>query len=526
MTKNIIMSAAAAAAAFLTALSCTRTQQVPAPETSISQGTATESSVSFTVTAKNAETIAYIVTEASEALPAEEILSKGTPAESGSEVTATGLKSATQYTIMAAASGKGGLSKVATATMTTKEEQQEPAPEPSVTVSAKEAQTNSITFSVSTENCTAAAYTVHGEDVTMDAEKILASGTGVKLPSEEITIDGLEPGTVYCISAAGKSSDGKYSEPVTVKMTTKEEEPSSGPVEFKSQVEAKYLGDTHGTGNGEYFFTLSDGKTPQTVMSFSLFQLPPYDPDKQIDLPERTYKLARTYGMNTFDPDKTVCTDAGGTKRSFTDGTISVEKTGLQYTLTISLVTGSGEEFSATYAGPLTFTNESGELTGLPRIDKDITGLEFTTALAKYYDDSDQCDNCIVHLYDVEPKTSGDSDYLFSEGHMLCLDLSTAVSEDMKLSEGTYTIASGASAPLTMAEGYEYEFMGSVLAMGSYCEKMDANRDSAYGFITGGSVVITATDKGYRINADLTDSKGNRISGTFEGEINMTDKRR
>lgn len=395
---------------------------------------------------------------------------------------------------------------------------------PSVSIKAGAVTESSVAFTITTTQSKQAGYIILSQGEAPSASKIISEGTKINVPEQTVTEDGLSADTKYTVYAASHA-DGIYSEVASIEISTLPHE-NDGPIELNTQVEAKYLGDTHKNGNGEYRFTVSDGKSSGCSMTFSLFQLPPYDPDKNIDLPTRTYEYSTTFGMNTFDPENTFCMLETGHKTTFKDGKVTVEKSGLQYTITAEMTTTDDKDFKATYIGYLTFTNESESIPGLPRTDCDLTELNFIKGIAKYYSYNDRFDNCIVHLYDVEPRISGSSDFLFSEGHMLCLDLTTAISEEMVLDEGTYKVsASIGKDPLTFGKGYEYEFMGSALAMGTYIEKMDSNLDSAYGFISEGEVTISRNGTAYSITAKLKDDKGYSISGTFEGEIQMIDIR-
>ena len=46
-----------------------------------------------------------------------------------------------------------------------------------------------------------------------------------------------------------------------------------------------------------------------------------------------------------------------------------------------------------------------------------------------------------MNLYDVQPTVNDDYDYLIGAGHMVSLYLTTALSEEMVLQEGTYTVS-------------------------------------------------------------------------------------
>ena len=68
-------------------------------------------------------------------------------------------------------------------------------------------------------------------------------------------------------------------------------------------------------------------------------------------------------------------------------------------------------------------------------------------------------------------------------------------------------------------------FMGSLLPLGTYCEERNDSFESVYGMISGGTVVVTKVGEGYRFVLDLTTDKNHKVTGSYEGKVEMTDKR-
>ena len=328
-----------------------------------------------------------------------------------------------------------------------------------------------------------------------------------------------------------------YSDVKTVEMTT--DQAVEGPIVFDRQAAGGYY-PTESSYIGEFLLVLADGETTEAggvyattgagrTMSIDLYQMAVSNPNTTITLPARDYRYATNKGLTTFDPVKTYCmvNDGKGniTRTDFKAGTISVKKVGSTYTITATLTTTDDEEFTASYEGPLTIENKtSTEIPDLPTLDKDVTNLSFIRALGKYYSDSDTADQCIVNLYDVEPTISYGSDYLGQAGHLVSLDLSTAVSTEMQLQEGTYNV-SASGTPGSYEAGRQTEFMDTKLPVGTYCEERNDNFQSFYGFVSSGTVTITKSGSGYRFVLDFTTDKGHKVSGTYEGNVEMTDKR-
>ena len=95
---------------------------VTPPTVGVSKGKVGETTLSFTVTAVDAEKLAYVVFESSETAPeAEAILTDGVALalEQTEPIVVSGLTPETEYCIIAAASNKGGAVKSAPVTMTT-----------------------------------------------------------------------------------------------------------------------------------------------------------------------------------------------------------------------------------------------------------------------------------------------------------------------------------------------------------------------------------------------------------------------
>ena len=92
------------------------------PTVAVTPGLTAEKAITFTITSTDAEKVAYLVIEGTEAPTASEVLANGTAVEANKsvEIKAGDLKAATEYTIVAAAQNSNAVVKT-TATMTTKE---------------------------------------------------------------------------------------------------------------------------------------------------------------------------------------------------------------------------------------------------------------------------------------------------------------------------------------------------------------------------------------------------------------------
>lgn len=509
----------------------------PAPAVTLTIGDAASNTLKFTLTLSDADKCTYVCTEASEAVPSiEKILADGKSVTASGLITIGDLEPSTTYRLSAVASNGKINGKVETIEHTTSA----PDVHPAVVLTPGTPTTTTLSFTAALTDPETAAYVClekTDELIVPTAEEILRDGTDLPVSETEAQIEDLKSGTTYIVAVAA-SNKTVYSDVKTVEMTT--DEAVGGPIVFDRQAAGGYYGVPEGYRYAEFRLVLSDGETTESegvyattgagrAMSIDLYQMAVSNPNATITLPARDYRYSTDKGLTTFDPVKTYCmvNDGKGniTKTEFKAGTISVKKIGSTYTITATLTTTGDEEFTASYEGPLTIENETvSEIPDLPILEKDVTDLAFIRALAKYYSDSDTADQCVVNLYDVEPTISYGSDYLGQAGHMVSLDLSTAVSTEMQLQEGTYNV-SASGTPGSYEAGRQTEFMDMKLAVGTYCEERNDNYESFYGFVSSGTVTISKSGSGYRFVLDFTTDTGHKVSGTYEGKVEMTDKR-
>lgn len=504
------------------------------PSVAIGEITPQSDRLTFALTLRDAEKAYYLCLPATESAPsAETLAAQGIPVSQSQTVTVDGLQPETAYTISAVAMQGDRLGSVATASATTAPSDAEPA----VKLTPGEATTTSLSFSLEMQDCARAAYLLIAkpkQGQTPDAEEILRSGTTVESDGTH-TVNELTPATTYLIAAVGEK-DSKRSEVVTIEMAT--EFDASAPATFDRQVAGFYYGVPAGYNYAEYYVVLSEGEATEQegiytttgagrTLSIDLYYFEPLSGDPAIT--QGTYKYATSKSLRTFDPEKTRCTvndGKGGIRQiEFKDGTIDVRLSGSTYTITASLVTTDGEEFTGSYTGPLTLENrEEEQEQNLPPLEKELTGMSFVRAIAKYYNNDETTDQCTVELYDVEPGGSDGFYYLLDAGHKLSVDFLVATGDDAQIVEGTYTVAD-TNAALTLIPGYEESFLGSTMALGTYCEEYSEERVSTYGFASSGTVTVTRTGDTYSFDVKLKTSKGYRIEGTYEGAIEMYDKR-
>ena len=187
------------------------TPEVVAPTVTLTAGEASDNSLTFVLTPKDAQAARYAVYQAGEALPTvEELMTPasgkaGTPADPtvADTYTVTGLEYATEYTVVAAASNSAGYSELVTLNMTTA------VPVPAVTLSLVSVSYDRVEFKLSTVNASKAAYVVLEESENVPtAANVIVNGTEVDAAEATYVAAGLASSTSYKVVAAALDVNG------------------------------------------------------------------------------------------------------------------------------------------------------------------------------------------------------------------------------------------------------------------------------------------------------------------------------
>ena len=298
--KNLLLALLALPLMMVACEPDTPVDEVKDPTVAVTAGTATENSISFTVTSTEADEVAYLVVEGTEAPTASEVLANGAKIEANKnvELTATELKAETDYTIVAAAKNAKAVVK-ATAAAKTLAAGETPA-EPSLTLKsasemsfAAEGGAGEIVYEL--KNAVA--------DTELEAEANVAWISNVTV-AEKIT---------FAVAANdGAAREGKItatygalSFEVKVKQAAVGQTPGSDKVEFTAtNINASY---ENVEGLHMYVFELGDkewksngwGVDGGTYYSFAIIAASKGNGV----LPNGTYSLAETYSANTIAGD-------------------------------------------------------------------------------------------------------------------------------------------------------------------------------------------------------------------------------
>ena len=275
------------------------TPEVVAPTVTLTAGEASDNSLTFVLTPKDAQAARYAVYQAGEALPTvEELMTPasgkaGTPADPtvADTYTVTGLEYATEYTVVAAASNSAGYSELVTLNMTTA------VPVPAVTLSLVSVSYDRVEFKLSTLNASKAAYVVLEESENVPtAANVIVNGTEVDAAEATYVAAGLASSTSYKVVAAALDVNG--GNPVlseALSFTTEERvfvAPSIGDFYYSdgtwgAELDAAkepigivfYIGAATEFGDSQSYYKVKDGSSPMGEIHGYAIALNDADPE-------------------------------------------------------------------------------------------------------------------------------------------------------------------------------------------------------------------------------------------------------
>ncbi|MBQ2247248.1 MAG: hypothetical protein II323_00645 [Tidjanibacter sp.] len=250
------------------------------PTVSIEAGEATETTLSFTITSKDADKVRYFCT--TDVYTAAGVFNNGFDAAVGTtSITVEELEAGTTYNIYAVAANGDVLSELAEtqmATLATEEPEPEPEPDPkpesnkpTVSVEAVDATETSLTFIITSTNADEVHYVAVDEFtlpyVTIDADFVLqAANIAEANTSAVVTMDYREAATKYYVYAAAmKGSEKVLSE--CVEMYTLEPTYTSSELPTPDYCNVTFTGLT---SRDSYSFALSD-EAGMLYFTFELF---------------------------------------------------------------------------------------------------------------------------------------------------------------------------------------------------------------------------------------------------------------
>lgn len=304
--------------------------------------------------------------------------------------------------------------------------------------------------------------------------------------------------------------------------------------EYDYEYETEYLtGVYYGTKNGKngeysYYVTFSDmpygadgyGQPGGTYYVFDLFGPAPEDPENPM-VPMGIYTLGEPEATAeyTFTPELSgaFTLDANGQMTEmyavFAEGEMELAGDGNgNYTMVAELVDNQGKKHRVEYSGNAgNWRNESLPPYGIVDGDIDFTA---TSAKGEFIKASGQ-EMMFVKLSFSDMQVENGSYTV--PGNIL--DISGWVPFDMggSIGSGTYEITSEQGVVFSIQSGMMY---GDV-PDGTHVESYDENSYPSYGMITSGTMKLANWSGYYEITWDFTTEEGNKITGSYNGEIKV-----
>lgn len=408
-----------------------------------------------------------------------------------------------------------------------------------VTLEAGTATTNSLTFTVKPSGAQKCAWVCVEKGQPMPAAaEILASGTAApagKASTAEAT--GLAAETVYVIAAAVADANGNTAASQPLEMKTAESEFEGYAADVL--VEAVYRSD-NAAGAGNYVLIIANAQpaadgNPAAVGEFQL-QLDLYnaadsDPVNAV-LPDGTYEIQTDLSAFTWNPQhsalyiRTAEGENGVTVSPMIGGSVTVSRSGMNYTVTAGMTLYTGEELQVRYSGPIPFVQGGSSSYDRFQTPQNIT---FESMQGRFYGNwfYPHADDMNVEMFCGsfnENNTLADGYYMTLPVYMP--KIANPEKADPQFIEGTYRIVDtpGASVyniPYTITYGQYIEIFGIMAEVGAYVTHIDSKTGKrTLGLIEDGTVEVKRSGSSYSVTLDLTTAEGVSIKGSYDGPMN------
>ncbi len=320
------------------------------PTVSIELDAVAPTFIKFNVSTTDANKCAWVCIKATESKPSnEDILNNGTPisiSEEAVNITASSLEADTEYIILAAVRGDGGINGSSLTAKTEKNEDQAKAP--TVTLTAGEVTVNEISFSISATDALTCSYIIsRNGDELPTVDDVLGRGTPVELTggSATVKISSLESNTEFIVSVAAAGNGGStLAEPLH--LTTLKDENA---VYFS--FDSGYVLELDNPAEGEVYVKLynSTENKDEMVLDF-------YCDDNSNGLQAGTYSIDNSKLAGTLDnyySTLTIYSDSNTMTYRFASGTAHVTKDGSDYTISMDMVHEDGTHYIGKFNGKL-----------------------------------------------------------------------------------------------------------------------------------------------------------------------------
>lgn len=395
---------------------------------------------------------------------------------------------------------------------------------PSVKIETKSVEATSAVFTVTATDAEEVYLYCATEAAT--AEDVKAKGT--KVSGREATINGLTPDTKY--TAYALAVNGSKSAEAKVEFTTaKDDTPFEGH-ELNKLVSAVYRTDNEAVA-GNYEVTFGNTTKMEWVGDMQVFidfyNEADSDPINPV-LPSGTYEPNADFSAFSYNPSNSyvdIIVDGGELVSSPIMGTVTVERTGPTYTITVvgTLMLLDDMEFSARYTGTLQFVQ--GGTSAFEYFDKDFE-VTAKDAQMRYWGGwfYQFADDVGVEMFDGEFDENGSMTrgYYLHISRVLMPKYADYNAEYVPLADGVYEVTTLPDAtycqPYTIEHGRMEDLLGDKHFVGSYVTYVDGDTKKV-ALITGGTMTVERSGESYTITADFVAENGVKVKVNYTGEL-------
>lgn len=247
-------------------------------------------------------------------------------------------------------------------------------------------------------------------------------------------------------------------------------------------------------------------------------------------IPEGYYRVGQATNPFTININssglrtRTAAGEDGVSFQIFMDGTVDVRHAANgQYDIRVEMISMDQQPVNLRYRGPIVFTTSPSEYESFTG-DQNVT---FTGAQERYYGNwfLPLADDAMMQFYSGTFTDDG----VQTEGFWLNLDTYMPKSADpmnvrtalpdgtYRIDTRTYVVNSRTYNPYTFRPGETVDFLGQIVQTGSYLTKLDDNGIRYLALIRDGE--FTVSNNGKKVVFNFTDENGNKITGTYEGNI-------
>lgn len=395
---------------------------------------------------------------------------------------------------------------------------------PTVKIETKSVEATSAVFAITATDAEEVYIYCDTEDVA--AEDVKAKGA--KVEGNEATVNDLQPDTKY--TAYALAVNGTQSAQAKVEFTTAKDDAPFNGHELNKLVAAVYRTDNVAVA-GNYEVTFGNTTKMEWECDMQVFidfyNEADSDPINPV-LPSGTYEPNADFSAFSYNPGNSyvdIIVDGGELVSSPIMGTVTVERTGPTYTITVvgTLMLLDDMEFSARYTGTLQFVQ--GGTSAFEYFDKDfeVTAKE---AQMRYWGGwfYQFADDVGVEMFDGEFDDNGSmtSGYYLHISRVLMPKYADYNAEYVPLADGVYEVTTLPDAtycqPYTIEHGRMEDLLGDKHFVGTYITYVDGDTKRV-ALITGGTMTVEHSGESYMITADFVAENGVKVKVNYSGEL-------